>query len=69
MVKAKMDILDRYNREGVMKLKVCVWSICVFALTSLALAQGSVDGKWAGEIQGGRGPQAVTLTLKADGGK
>jgi hypothetical protein len=34
----------------------------------LTLAQG-VDGKWAGEVQGGRGPQQVTLTLKADGGK
>jgi hypothetical protein len=29
----------------------------------------TVDGKWAGEVQGGRGPQQVTLTLKADGGK
>jgi len=31
-------------------------------------AQNAVDGKWAGEVQGGRGPQQVTLTLKADGG-
>jgi hypothetical protein len=29
----------------------------------------SVDGKWTGEVAGGRGPQQVTLTLKADGGK
>ncbi|HKE85826.1 MAG TPA: hypothetical protein VKB50_18830 [Vicinamibacterales bacterium] len=29
----------------------------------------SVDGKWTGEVQGGRGPQAVTLNLKADGAK
>ena len=52
-----------------MRLRVCLLSMCMLALTSLALAQGSVDGKWAGEIQGGRGPQAVTLTLKADGSK
>jgi hypothetical protein len=33
------------------------------------MAQGSADGKWAGEVPGGRGPQQVMLTLKADGGK
>jgi hypothetical protein len=52
-----------------MKLKTCMLSICIAALPFLALAQGSVDGKWAGEVPGGRGPQQVTLTLKADGGK
>ncbi len=41
----------------------------LLALPSVALAQKGVDGKWAGEIQGGRGPQPVTLMLKADGGK
>jgi hypothetical protein len=40
--------------------------MCVFA--AFVIAQ-SVDGKWAGEVQGGRGPQQVTLTLKADGSK
>ena len=40
--------------------------MCMFA--AFVIAQ-SVDGKWAGEVQGGRGPQAVTLMLKADGGK
>jgi hypothetical protein len=40
--------------------------MCVFG--AFAVAQ-SVDGKWAGEVQGGRGPQQVALTLKADGGK
>jgi hypothetical protein len=49
-----------------MKAKVCVLFVGVFA--AVVIAQG-VDGKWAGEIQGGRGPQPVTLTLKADGGK
>ena len=41
----------------------------VFALSTLILAQSSVDGTWAGEIQGGRGPQQITLTLKAAGDK
>ncbi len=52
-----------------MKLKICIVFICIAALPFFALAQGSVDGKWAGEVPGGRGPQQVTLTLKADGGK
>lgn len=52
-----------------MTLKSWLVVCALVALPSLALAQGSVDGKWAGEVQGGRGPQMVTLTLKADGGK
>lgn len=40
----------------------------VLALAVSALAQNAVDGKWAGEVQGGRGPQQITITLKADGG-
>lgn len=52
-----------------MKLKVWMLMLCLAALPIGALAQGSVDGKWAGEAPGGRGPQQVTLTLKADGGK
>lgn len=52
-----------------MKLRTCVLFLCVLALPFVALAQGSVDGKWAGEAPGGRGPQPVMLTLKADGGK
>ena len=51
-----------------MKLKLGVLGIGVFALASLLLAQNAVDGKWAGEVQGGRGPQQITVTLKADGG-
>lgn len=51
-----------------MKQRVCMLLICMFALAALALAQ-SVDGKWTAEIQGGRGPQMLTLTLKAEGGK
>jgi hypothetical protein len=52
-----------------MKLNAYVLSICLAALPFVVAAQGSVDGKWVGEAQGGRGPQPVTLTLKADGGK
>ena len=35
----------------------------------IAVIAQSVDGKWSGEVQGGRGPQQVNMTLKADGGK
>jgi hypothetical protein len=52
-----------------MKLNVCVLCLCILGFVSVPSAQGSVDGKWAGEVQGGRGPQQITLTLKADGGK
>jgi hypothetical protein len=52
-----------------MKKKVCMLMICLFAVAGLALAQAKVDGKWSAEIQGGRGPQMLTLTLKNDGGK
>jgi hypothetical protein len=52
-----------------MTIKALVFALCVVALPLAARAQGSVDGKWAGEVPGGRGPQQVTLTLKADGGK
>jgi len=52
-----------------MKSKVCILLICMFAIASLALAQAKVDGKWTGEIQGGRGPQMVTFTFKTEGGK
>ena len=51
-----------------MKLKRGGFAIAVFALASLVMAQNAVDGKWAGEVQGGRGPQQLTITLKADGG-
>lgn len=52
-----------------MRPKIFVVFICILALPLLALAQGSVDGTWSGEVQGGRGPQPVTLTLKAEGDK
>ena len=52
-----------------MKFKVCTLLFCLLAVASLALAQNAVDGKWTAEIQGGRGPQTINLTLKADGNK
>ena len=51
-----------------MRLTRYVLLICLLVVPASAHAQG-VDGTWAGEVQGGRGPQQVTLTLKADGGK
>ena len=52
-----------------MRFKFWVLLLCIAALPVAVLAQGSVDGKWSGEVAGGRGPQQVTLTLKAEGGK
>ena len=52
-----------------MKLTVCTLILGLLAIPGAAVAQNPVDGKWVGEIQGGRGPQPVTLTLKADAGK
>ena len=51
-----------------MRTKVCMLLICLFAVAGLAFAQGKVDGKWTAEVQGGRGPQMITLTLKDEGG-
>jgi hypothetical protein len=39
----------------------------VFALTAVVVAQ-NFDGKWTGEVQGGRGPQTVTMTFKIESG-
>jgi len=54
--------------KNVMTRRMGLLMLCVFGVVAVAIAQ-SVDGKWVGEVQGGRGPQAVALTLKADGGK
>jgi len=56
-------------REDFMKVKFCMLLICMFAVAAVVLAQAKVDGKWTAEIQGGRGPQMVTITLKNEGGK
>ena len=52
-----------------MKKKVSLLLVCLFAVAGLALAQAKVDGKWTAEIQGGRGTQMITITLKNEGGK
>ncbi len=49
-----------------MKDRLCALFVCAAVIAVIAQ---SVDGKWSGEVQGGRGPQQVNLTLKADGGK
>ena len=52
-----------------MKLKTGLLLVCILGITSYALAQNAIDGKWTAEITTQRGPQPLTLTLKADGGK
>lgn len=52
-----------------MKLKIGLLLVCIFGITAYALAQNAIDGKWTAEITTQRGPQPLTLTLKADGGK
>jgi opacity protein-like surface antigen len=51
-----------------MKLKLGGIAFAVVALAALLAAQNAIDGKWTGEVQGGRGPQTITITFKADGG-
>jgi hypothetical protein len=51
-----------------MKARVPGLLVFLVVFSAFVIAQ-TVDGKWAGEVQGGRGPQQVTLTLKAEGGK
>jgi hypothetical protein len=51
-----------------MKTKVSLLLIGLFAVAGLALAQAKVDGKWTAEIQGARGTQMITITLKDEGG-
>jgi hypothetical protein len=52
-----------------MKLRLALLAIGLLALVAAPRAQNAVDGKWAGEVQGGRGPQQITVTLKAEGDK
>lgn len=51
------------------KAKAALSILAVVAATSFVAAQASIAGTWAGEVQGGRGAQQVTLTLKVDAGK
>ena len=38
-------------------------------VTALVTLGGPIDGKWTVEVQGRKGPQTQTLTLKSDGTK
>ena len=43
---------------------------CMIALATLTLwvsFAADIDGKWTGQVQGRNGPQAQTITLKAEG--
>src|SRR5262245_2963717 len=63
---AVCDIQPGCDFKGRTMKRLCALFVCAFVIAVIAQ---SVDGKWAGEVQGGRGPQQVTVTLKADGGK
>jgi hypothetical protein len=48
-----------------MKLTLGGIAAAVVALTAVVVAQ-NFDGKWTGEVQGGRGPQTITMTFKVE---
>ena len=52
-----------------MRSRVTALLMFVMAFGAFVVIAQSIDGKWTGEVQGGRGPQAVSLTLKAEGTK
>jgi hypothetical protein len=41
--------------------------MALLAFTAFVLVAADIDGTWTAETQGFKGPQTVTLTLKADG--
>jgi hypothetical protein len=45
------------------------WVVALLAIACMAALAAGIDGKWTAEIQGGRGPQTQTLTLKSAGEK
>jgi hypothetical protein len=45
------------------------WLAALLAISCLAAFGAGIDGKWTAEVQGGKGPQTQTLTLKAAGEK
>ena len=48
--------------------KILMTMAALVAMTTMAIA-ADVDGKWVAEVQGQKGPQTQTLTLKAAGDK
>ena len=51
------------------KLKVSLLLVGLFTLVVGVAAQDALVGTWKGTVEGGRGPQPVTLVLKMDAGK
>jgi hypothetical protein len=45
------------------------WLMALLAVGVMIALGADIDGKWTAEVQGGRGPQTQTLTLKASGDK
>ena len=52
-----------------MKFRSFVTLLSVFALVSIAFAQGGIDGKWEAKTQTQRGEQTITFEFKNAGGK
>jgi len=53
---------------GTLNARVAFVGIVLVAVATL-IAQSSVSGMWSSEVQGRRGQQQVTITLKAHSGK
>jgi hypothetical protein len=51
-----------------MKFRSFVTLLSVFALVSIAFAQGGIDGKWEAKTQTQRGEQTITFEFKNAGG-
>jgi hypothetical protein len=47
--------------------RICLCLASLAALCALVAWAADIDGTWTAEVQGRRGPQTQTLTLKADG--
>ena len=51
-----------------MKFRIFVTLLSVFALASIAFAQGGIDGKWEAKLTTQRGEQTITFEFKNAGG-
>ena len=49
--------------------KILMMMAAVFAVVTMVAVAADIDGKWVAEVQGQKGPQTQTLTLKAAGDK
>jgi len=49
--------------------KLILTTFALLAATCMVALAADVDGKWVAEVQGQKGPQTNTLTLKAAGDK